>query len=260
MSLLDILFGSIVAMGVLLLSFFFVTTRGSLLFFDLFPARVPASSRHVYWIYQNRFLVWLTDRKFIVSAVLLFQYEHLVTALLQQFKSFSFRIGEVVQLGAVSGDLSERMVKQYGHGARLSIVELTCTGIRHTMKKMDRARVYRTQYIRGDARAVPLKDGSVDSSLSFFLFHELPTAHKREALFESLRIVRPGGMFVFVEFHRPNALLLRLLGTIIFTLFEPHAKEMWHWDPLAELDARQFRATRSVHLGGYFQIVRIEKL
>lgn len=259
MSTIQILFGAILVSGFLLISFFFVTTHGSLIFFRVFPSRVPSGSRHVYWIYRNRFLVWLTDRKFIVSAVLLFQYDRLVTALLHHFDRFTFRNGEIVQLGAVSGDLSQRLAVRCRHSARLSILEMTCTGIRHTMGKLDRVRIYQAQFIRGDARSIPMKDEAVDCTVSFFLFHELPTQYKREVLLESLRVVRPGGRSLFVEFHKPDSLLLRLLGNTIFGLFEPYAKEMWYWDPLDELDQQHVTTTRTLHFGGYFQVVCIEK-
>ncbi len=259
MSLLYIFLGSIVVFGVLIVSFFFITTYGSLLFFSFFPATVSPASQHVYWIYRNDFLVWLTDRKPIVSAVLLFQYDRLVDALLQHFDEFTFREGEIVQLGAVSGDITKRLLQRNRHRARVSVLEITCTGVRHLMEKLDRERIYRTQFIRGDARTIPMRNDAVDSTLSFFLFHELPASHKREVLAESLRIVRPGGMFLFAEFHRPDSLLLRILGSSIFGLFEPHAKEMWRWDPLKELDQEAFSATRSLHFGGYFQVVCIKK-
>lgn len=194
-----------------------------------------------------------------MSAVLLFQYDRLVTALVTQLDSLQFQKGELIQLGAVSGDLSERVAKRCCYKTQLSILELTCTGIRHTMKKLDRARIHKVQFIRANANAVPLRDGSVDGVFSFFLFHELPTKQKRNVFFESLRVVRHGGQFVFVEFHRPRSFLLRLLGTTIFGLFEPHAKEMWHWDPLQELDGQSFSMTRTLHFGGYFQVVRIDK-
>lgn len=259
MSILFFVLGGMIMVGGLLVAFFFITTHGSLLFLNLFPSAVLASSRHVYWIYRSSFLVWLTDRKQIVSAVLLFQYDTLVRALLNQLEGFRFKQGEILQIGCVSGDLTEKLARRHQHH-HITILDITCAGIQHTLKKLDRAHIYTPRFLLGDAGCLPFKNESVDSALSFFLFHELPTRKKQFALQESLRVIRSGGIFLFAEFHRPNTLLLRMLGHVIFGLFEPYAKEMWAWNPTYALDPTKFVVERMLYAHGYFQVVCIKKL
>lgn len=66
--------------------------------------------------------------------------------------------------------------------------------------------------------------GSYDRALLFFLLHEQPEEVRRATLAQTLRVVRPGGRIVIVDYHRPslvNPLYLPMAG-ILHTL-EPYA-------------------------------------
>jgi SAM-dependent methyltransferase len=47
------------------------------------------------------------------------------------------------------------------------------------------------------ATALPLDDGAVDLIVSNYCYHHLGEAEKRQAIAEALRVLRPGGRFVF---------------------------------------------------------------
>lgn len=49
------------------------------------------------------------------------------------------------------------------------------------------------------AEAIPLADASADIVTSVFLFHELPPAVRREVAAEMARVLKPGGMLVFID-------------------------------------------------------------
>src|SRR3989304_9519701 len=77
-----------VAVFVLLAStglFFFVVTRGALVLRGLSPG--PESEKsHVYPIYSNMRLIKLVDFQPVISAILLFQYHHLVSKIVSELK------------------------------------------------------------------------------------------------------------------------------------------------------------------------------
>lgn len=53
--------------------------------------------------------------------------------------------------------------------------------------------------MRANAEAVPLADCSQDVATCIFLFHELPPGARRKVAAEVARILRPGGLLVFID-------------------------------------------------------------
>jgi ubiquinone/menaquinone biosynthesis C-methylase UbiE len=53
--------------------------------------------------------------------------------------------------------------------------------------------------IEAAAEAMPLPDASVDIASVIFLFHELPPEVRRQVTREIARVLKPGGLFVFVD-------------------------------------------------------------
>ena len=65
-----------------------------------------------------------------------------------------------------------------------------------------RRRIGRTSIVKpavAKAEALPLTDGGLDLATCIFLFHELPPRIRRLVAAEIGRVVRPGGLFIFVE-------------------------------------------------------------
>ena len=58
----------------------------------------------------------------------------------------------------------------------------------------------RTTFQKASASALPSEDGTFDLAVSNLTFHEVSdTKDKREVLREALRVVKPGGKFVFQD-------------------------------------------------------------
>ncbi len=249
--------GMMSVLGCLVVGFFFVTTGASVAFARYFNIGDEAK-RHIYPIYRIPWLVWLTDRRFVVSTVLLFQYDRLVDAVLRISDSIPFNCGRVLQVACVSGDITEKLVSRCRESADIFVLDASEAGIRNTRKKLElRGFGPGVEFIHDDATSMPFRGGSFDFILSFFLFHELPMEKKRQVFRECLRLIRPGGVFAYAEFHRPKSASLRFLGRIIFGLFEPYAREMWRWNPY--IDPDRFEVRRTTILQGYFQVVSIRK-
>jgi ubiquinone/menaquinone biosynthesis C-methylase UbiE len=80
-----------------------------------------------------------------------------------------------------------------------------------TLKGLDLSRAYLAEarqhlgelraieWIEAAAERMPLPDASVDVATSIFLFHELPPEIRREATRQIARVLKPGGMFVFLD-------------------------------------------------------------
>ena len=53
--------------------------------------------------------------------------------------------------------------------------------------------------IAGNAEALPLADASQDIATCVFLYHELPPTVRRRVTAEIARVLKPGGLFVFID-------------------------------------------------------------
>jgi ubiquinone/menaquinone biosynthesis C-methylase UbiE len=74
------------------------------------------------------------------------------------------------------------------------------------------------EYRVATAEALPFDDDAFDVVVSRLVFHHLPGDVKRQALTEMLRVLRPGGRLLIVDFASPTAqrahhLVAHLLGT-----------------------------------------------
>jgi len=102
--------------------------------------------------------------------------------------------------------------------------------------------------------------GSYDRALLFFLLHEQPEAVRQATIAQTLRVVKPGGRVVIVDYHRPrklNPLFLPMVG-ILHTL-EPFALDLWrrpitHWFPK---DVKIASIEKTTSLGGLYQMLTI---
>ena len=69
---------------------------------------------------------------------------------------------------------------------------------------------------------------SYPADLLFFLLHEQPEEVRRATLAEALRVVKPGGKIVIVDYHRPRGWHpLRGLMAQVLARLEPYALDLW---------------------------------
>lgn len=238
-------------------AFFFITTRSSLLLYGQGKAR---RNSHVYWRYRSPLLIWLMDRQFISSVILLFQYHRLVRRVLAP--ACAQRAGKrILQVSCVFGNFTQKLAACYHQLGEVFIFDIMHSEVRHASRKLSACNVQGgCSFFQGDAASMPFQGAVFDYVVSFFLFHELPPVMKRKVFAECLRVLKPGGRFVYGEFHRPDSPVVGLLGGLYFWIFEPYAREMWSWNPTADLDPTLWRIERTKVMGGYFQVVSLERL
>jgi ubiquinone/menaquinone biosynthesis C-methylase UbiE len=62
----------------------------------------------------------------------------------------------------------------------------------------------RVQLVVGAAEAIPFADEQFDAITCIYLFHELPSGVRRAVVAEIRRVLKPGGMLVFVDSLQPG--------------------------------------------------------
>jgi ubiquinone/menaquinone biosynthesis C-methylase UbiE len=252
------------ALFVLLVStglFFFVVTRGALVLRGLSSGSASEKS-YVYPLYSNMRLIKLVDFQPIISAILLFQYHHLVSKIVSELKQLDLRTKKVLITSCAFGNVIPRVVKaavQAG-AERVLIADIIHNELVHARNKLGELSG-KVDFIEDNATSMKQPDGTVDANVIFFLLHELPHHLKERALSEAGRMLAPGGKLFLAEFHRPELWVLRALSWTYFKVFEPLGLALWDThDPLNCLqNMGGWTCERTTYFFGNFQIVTATK-
>jgi ubiquinone/menaquinone biosynthesis C-methylase UbiE len=76
-------------------------------------------------------------------------------------------------------------------------IDLSAAYIEEARRHLARRRNIRL--LEGNAEALPLPDASQDIVTSIYLYHELPQEVRRTVTAEIARVLRPGGLYVFID-------------------------------------------------------------
>jgi len=214
--------------------FFFTLTRGALIYRRV-VAKGDHAASHIYPIYSNMRLIRLIDFQPIISAILLFQYNQLVSSIVHRLTRLDLRGKDTLITSCAFGNVIPRVVKaSLDAGARkVMIADIIKNELDHAGTKLQ-AHAGQIEMLEQNAAAMQLPDNSVSANVIFFLLHELPHHLKIEALREAARVVVPGGKIYLAEFHRPETWVLRALSWTYFKVFEPLGLALWDThDPVA---------------------------
>jgi SAM-dependent methyltransferase len=242
--------------------FFFTFTRGALIMRALSGQRVHATT-HIYPLYSDLWLIKLVDFQPLIAAILLFQYDRLVSLIVDDLRATRLQDQDMLITSCAFGNVIPRVVGAAfdGGAGRVRIVDIVLNELTNARDKLG-PHLERIDFDQGNAIATLRPDASVSANVMFFLLHELPHALKREALKEAVRVLKPGGKLYVAEFHRPDQPLLRVLSWTYFKVFEPLGLALWSThDPLVQLQGLgQLHCERHTIFFGNFQVIVATKL
>ncbi len=241
--------------------FFFALTRGTLIMRSALGQSQNDAS-HVYPLYSNMRLIRLVDFQPVIAAILLFQYDRLVSAITSGLHHMDLRGKNVLITSCAFGNVIPRVVTAaVESGARrVLIADIIKNELEHANSKLPQF-AGKLEFLQENATAMKQADGSVSANVIFFLLHELPHPLKGVALSEAVRVLAPGGKLYLAEFHRPDPWVLRTLSWTYFKVFEPLGLALWDsHDPLKQLEALGgLTCERRTVFFGNFQIVTATK-
>jgi SAM-dependent methyltransferase len=164
---------------------------------------VPAYLAETYWwAYVHPRAVRLFEREWLVNLILWGNFGRLRDAALD---ALGERLeGRTLQIACVYGDLTTRLAARVANGSRLDILDVLPIQLDNLARKLTRDAGVRL--IHGDSAALSLESASYERALLFFLLHEQPEDVRRATIAEALRVVKPGGRIVIVDYHRPHRL------------------------------------------------------
>ena len=222
-----------------------------------FPAPVPLPAylqQTYWWAYLHPMAVRIFERQWLVNLILWGNFARLRDAALAEMGDVID--GKVLQVACVYGDFTEKLVDRLGQGASLDVIDVAPIQIKNLHDKLKNPR--QVSVLRQDSTAMEFEDASHDTVVVFFLLHEQPADARRKTIAEALRVTRPGGKIVFVDYHRPVAASpFRYLMVPILSTLEPFALDLWRgeitdWLPEGVLPAK---VEKELYFGGLYQKV-----
>ena len=218
---------------------------------------VPLYLSEIYWwAYVHPRAIHLFERQWLVNLILWGNFGPLRDAALDALGLDS--AGSTLQVACVYGDLTAKLLERAAPGSSLDVVDVLPLQLSNLARKLPPDSG--VNLIRCNSSAMEFESGSYDRALLFFLLHEMPEEVRKATIAQTLRVVRPGGRVVIVDYHRPsrlNPLYAPMIG-ILHTL-EPFALDLWRreitdWFP-AEVEVAEVRKTTS--FGGLYQMLII---
>lgn len=221
------------------------------------PVCLPKYLEDTYWwAYLHPRAVRIFERQWLVNLILWGNYLRLRDAALAELAAPV--CGRVLQIACVYGDFTQRLAQRLGPEGTLDVVDVAPVQLENLRRKLKNAS--RVSLHQQDSAQLGFENASFDNVILFFLLHEQPAAVRRRTVREALRVLKPGGKMVCVDYHRPSRLNpLRYVMIPVLKYLEPFAMDLWRTEIAESLPATPVR--RCVHkrtyFGGLYQKVTI---
>ena len=119
-------------------------------------------------------------------------------------------------------------------------------------------KVPEANYVEGLAQKMPLSDDEFDLVHTSAALHEMTSEELAQILQEVHRVLKPGGIFTFVDFHPPTNILFWPPVAIFMWLFETEtAWQLLKTDLTTELIKYRFEIiAKRLYAGGSLQVIQ----
>jgi ubiquinone/menaquinone biosynthesis C-methylase UbiE len=203
---------------------------------------------HYWWAYIHPRAVRLFERQWLTNLILWGNYGRLRDAALGELGDSM--PGRTLQVACVYGDLTCRLSERAAAGqGTVDVIDVLPIQLDNLRRKLPPDAPVRL--LRMDSTRLAVPDARYDRALVFFLLHEQPSHDRERTLGEVMRVVRPGGTIVIVDYARPRWWHpLRYLWRPLLAALEPFALDLWRRD-VADLLPRA-RAIRHLRKQSYF--------
>jgi ubiquinone/menaquinone biosynthesis C-methylase UbiE len=212
---------------------------------------------HYWWAYVHPRAVALFERQWLVNLILWGNYRRLRDAALAELGEHLPRGS--LQVGCVYGDLTCRLSSRAAAGGgRLDVVDVLPIQLENLAHKLPAgAPVVR---LRRDSTRLGGPDAHYDRALVFFLLHEQPACERERTLSEVLRVVKPGGMIVIIDYARPRWWNpLRYVWGPLLGLLEPFALDLWRREIADWLPGAARILRKEAYFGGLYQKIVVTR-
>nr|VFK36593.1 MAG: Ubiquinone/menaquinone biosynthesis C-methylase UbiE [Candidatus Kentron sp. SD]VFK39607.1 MAG: Ubiquinone/menaquinone biosynthesis C-methylase UbiE [Candidatus Kentron sp. SD]VFK78073.1 MAG: Ubiquinone/menaquinone biosynthesis C-methylase UbiE [Candidatus Kentron sp. SD] len=207
---------------------------------------IPNYLQDVYWwAYLHPNAVRFFERQWIVNLILWGNSASLRDAAI---KEMGVPIqGHNLQIACVYGNFSQQVAMRLAPDSCFDIVDVAPVQLENTRAKV---KGYPNVALHHqDSTNLHFQDASYDNVVVFFLLHEQPAEVRARTIREALRVVKPEGKVIFVDYHRPHwGNPFRYLMVPILATLEPFALDLWKneivdWIPKEQRPAKIHKET-----------------
>lgn len=210
------------------------------------------------WAYLHPKSFWFFEREWVVNLILWGNMSKLTNAVLEEMDLQPN--SRVLQVACVYGDFSNKLAAHLAKAKScLSVLDVAPIQLKNVRKKLaghDNVSIHHQ-----DSADLRFHADSFDETVVFFLLHEQPEDARRKTIAEAIRVTRPGGRVIFVDYHRPRRLNpMRYLMKPILAMLEPFAMDLWRQELPAFMpaDIKPEQLSSTFYFGGLYQKVTIK--
>jgi ubiquinone/menaquinone biosynthesis C-methylase UbiE len=209
-----------------------------------------------WWAYVHPRAVKVFERQWLVNLILWGNFARLRDAALAEMgESLP---GRSLQVACVYGDFTPKLALRVADGGSLDVVDVLPVQLANLRDKLLPSSP--VALVNRDAADLGFADASYDRVILFFLLHEMPLEVRRRTLGEAVRVLKPGGQLVIVDYHRPSGWHpLRPVMKWILRTFEPFAMDLWRHDVAEWLPAEARIVKKDTWYGDLYQKLVITK-
>jgi ubiquinone/menaquinone biosynthesis C-methylase UbiE len=223
------------------------------------PPSIPDYLQDTYWwAYLHPKSFWFFEREWVVNLILWGNMKKLTNAVLDEMELEPQ--SSVLQVACVYGDFSNRLASHLAPThSRLSVVDVAPIQLRNIEKKLDGHDNVSVHH--QDSTCMSFPDDSFEETVVFFLLHEQPEHARRKIVAEAVRVTRPGGRVIFVDYHGPQrSNPMRYVMKPILSILEPYAMDLWRDELPAFMpaDIKPGQISSDFYFGGLYQKVVIK--
>ena len=223
------------------------------------PPPIPDYLQDTYWwayLHPNSF--WFFEREWVVNLILWGNMKKLTDAVLDEMQLQPH--SSVLQVACVYGDFSNRLATHLKQtDSELNIVDVAPIQISNIKKKLAAHENFSAHH--QDSTQMSFQDDSFDETVVFFLLHEQPEDARRKTIAEAVRVTRPGGRVIFVDYHGPQrSNPMRLVMKPILAMLEPFALDLWREELPAFMptEIKPEQLSSEFYFGGLYQKVVLD--
>ena len=211
-----------------------------------------------WWAYLHPKSFYFFEREWVVNLILWGNMKKLSDAVLAEMDPQPH--SRVLQVACVYGDFSNKLA---GHlepsQSRLDLVDVAPIQLENAEKKLSSQNNVSFHHL--DSSCLSFPNASYDETVVFFLLHEQPEEVRRKTIEEAIRVTRPGGKIIFVDYHGPKrSNPMRYVMKPILSWLEPFAMDLWREELPAFMpeSIKPEQLSSEFYFGGLYQKIVLQ--